>query len=364
LREEAAQRRNLEMISHLQETGVLTDPAVAAAFRAMPRHRFLPGRRLSYVYEDTAIPTKTDDKGAAVSSSSQPAIMALMLQELTLEPGQRVLEIGAGTGYNAALIAELVGPDGLVCTLEIDEDVSRQARANLAAAGVEGVQVIHGDGARGCPGNAPFDRVIITAGVSDLAPAWLDQLTDGGRLVTPLALAGPLQLCVAFVKRGRILSSESLSACGFLPLRGEMAFQGPTGAAASDERPLPLPGRPTGTVLPAADVRGGFEVWLALTEPGYVRLRLSEDDPPVWGVAGERGAALAVPERDGLRIYAYGEAEEAGAQLTEAHRRWIVRRPRPQDLELAAYPAGEEPASEPDQLVVRRLHFTFVVRQP
>ena len=352
------------MISHLQETGVLTDPAVAAAFRATPRHHFLPGRRLSYVYEDTAIPTKTDDKGAAVSSSSQPAIMALMLQELGLEPGQRVLEIGTGTGYNAALIRRLVGDAGLICSLEIDEEVCNQARANLAAAGVEGVQVICGDGARGCPESAPFQRAIVTAGVSDLAPAWIDQLAEGGRLVTPLSLAGPLQLCVAFLKRGPTLSSQSLSACGFLPLRGEMAFEGPTGALNPVERPLALPGRPTWASVPAADVRGGFELWLALTEPDYVRLRLSEEDPPVFGVADERGAALAVPERDGFWIYAYGPAEEATARLIEAHQRWAVRRPRPRDLQLSAYPAGEEPAVEPDQLVVRRPHFTFLVTQP
>jgi protein-L-isoaspartate(D-aspartate) O-methyltransferase len=364
LREEAARQRNREMISHLQETGVLTDPAVAEAFRATPRHHFLPGRRLSYVYEDTAIPTKTDDKGAAVSSSSQPAIMALMLQDLGLEPGQRVLEIGTGTGYNAALISRMVGAAGLICSLEIDEEVCNQARANLAAAGVEGVQVVCGDGARGCPESAPFHRAIVTAGVSDLAPAWIDQLAEGGRLVTPLSLAGPLQLCVAFVKRGPTLSSESLSACGFLPLRGEMAFEGPTGVLNPDERPLALPGRPTWASVPAADVRGGFELWLALTEPGYVRLRLSEDDPPVFGVADEQGAALAVPERDGFWIYAYGPAEEATARLMEAHQRWAVRRPRPRDLQLSAYPAGEDPAVEPDQLVVRRPHFTFLVTQP
>src|SRR4030081_3739803 len=162
------------MISHLQETGVLTDPAVAAAFRATPRHHFLPGRRLSYVYEDTAIPTKTDDKGAAVSSSSQPAIMALMLQQLGLEPGQRVLEIGAGTGYNAALMARLVSPKGAVYTLDIDEELGAQARANLAAAGVENVRVVDADGAAGWPEAAPFDRVIVTASADDLAPAWRD----------------------------------------------------------------------------------------------------------------------------------------------------------------------------------------------
>jgi hypothetical protein len=105
-------------------------------------------------------------------------------------------------------------------------------------------------------------------------------------------------------------------------------------------------------------------VWLALTEPGYVRMRLSKDDPPVFGVADEQGAALAVPERDGFWIYAYGDAEGPSARLTAAHQRWTVRRPKLQDLELAVFPAGDEPVAEPDQLVFRRLHFTFVVTQP
>jgi protein-L-isoaspartate(D-aspartate) O-methyltransferase len=364
MREEAARRRNRELISHLEESGVLTDPAVAAAFRAVHRHHFLPGRRLSYVYEDTAIPTKRDDQGTATSSSSQPAIMALMLQQLALQPGQRVLEIGAGTGYNAALIANVVGPEGLVCTLEIDDEVSRQARANLAAAGVQGVQVMHADGAAGWPAEAPFDRIIVTASVDDLAMAWLDQLPDGGHLVAPLALAGPMQLCTAFVKEGRALISESLSGCGFLPLRGEMAFESASDPAESARDSLALPGRPTWQSIPPADVRGGFEVWLGLAERGYIRLRLRPEDPPVFGLAEGGGVALVVPERDGLWIYAYGDAEAATTRLTAAHRQWAERRPKPQDLRIVARPVGQGAPANPGQLVFHRPRFDFQVSQP
>jgi protein-L-isoaspartate(D-aspartate) O-methyltransferase len=363
VRDAGARRRNRELVAHLQETGVLTDPAVTAAFEAVFRHQFLPGRRLSYVYEDTAIPTKIDAKGAALSSSSQPAIMALMLQQLALRPGQRVLEIGAGTGYNAALMARLVAPDGAVYTLDIAEDVCAQARANLEAAGVEGVNVILADGAGGWPEAAPYDGLIVTASVSDLAPAWLDQLRDGGRLVVPLALAGPSHLCVAFVKHEGALFSDSLTNCGFLPLRGEMAFE-PQSAERAES--LVRPGRPTWISLPLADVRAGFETWLALTRSGFVQHRLNPEEPLVFGLRDERGTALAVPERDELWIYAFGNGSEAAQELLAAHRAWAVRRPDADAFHLAAFLNGEQlqPQPQPDQLLFERPHFTFVVTQP
>jgi protein-L-isoaspartate(D-aspartate) O-methyltransferase len=361
MRDAGARRRNRELVAHLQEAGVLTDAAVAAAFLSVLRHQFLPGRRLAYVYEDTAIPTKTDERGVALSSSSQPAIMALMLQQLALQPGQRVLEIGAGTGYNAALMARLVSPGGAVYTLDIDEEVCAQARANLGAAGVEEVRVVDADGAAGWPEAAPFDRLIVTASADDLAPAWRDQLLEGGRLVVPLALAGPSHLCVAFVKRGRVLVSESLSCCGFLPMRGEMAFDL---QFAEPEGTLPLPGRPTWISLPAADMSAGFKTWLALTGPGFVQHRLHPEAPLVFGLRDERGTALAVPERDALWIYAFGEGREAAGRLLAAHREWALSRPNPERFTVAAFATGEEPAPQAGQMLFARPQFTFLVTRP
>src|SRR4029077_5346990 len=121
-----------------------------------------------------------------ISSSSQPAIMAIMLDQLALAPGQRVLEIGAGTGYNAALLCPLTGPGGTVVSVDIDDDLAAQARGHLAAAGYPQVTVVAADGAGGYPPGAPYDRVIATVGVADLAPAWLRQAGPGARIVVPL----------------------------------------------------------------------------------------------------------------------------------------------------------------------------------
>ena len=359
MREDGARRRNRELIAHLQEAGVLKDPAVAAAFESVLRHHFLPGRKLSQVYEDSAIPTKTGEDGLTLSSSSQPAIMALMLQQLELRPGHRVLEVGTGTGYNAALMSRLVAPGGAVFTVDIDADLCEQARANLAAASAGEVQVLQGDGAAGWPSEAPFDRLIVTASASDLAPAWLDQLAKGGRLVVPLALAGPSHLCTALVRRGRTLESDGLSYCGFLPLRGQLS---PDQPEEEPEAAIPLPGRPTWISLPRGDVPPAFRSWLAHTHPGYLEARLAPEEPRVFGLRDGAGAALLVPDPDGVSVSVYRDGRGALDQLLAAHRSWLSRRPDAGSLQLTAFPTGADHAVE-GGLVFKRSNFTFVVRQ-
>ncbi|MCL5998433.1 MAG: methyltransferase domain-containing protein [Chloroflexi bacterium] len=214
------------LVDQLVKLGVLSVPAVDAAFRAVPRHLFLPDVPPKQVYQDNAIPTKHEQsdqpgQGTPISSSSQPSMMAIMLQQLALEPGQRVLEIGTGTGYNAALMAHLVGPRGQIVSLDIDEDIVVEARAHLNNAGYEDVVVVQQDGALGYPALAPYDRIILTVAAWDILPAWREQLAQHGRLLVPLTLLpGLLQLSVAFEVDGDTLRSVSTSPCGFLPLRG------------------------------------------------------------------------------------------------------------------------------------------------
>jgi protein-L-isoaspartate(D-aspartate) O-methyltransferase len=212
---------NQKLVDQLKWKGSLTVPAVEAAFRAVPRHLFLPDLPLEEVYQDEAIATKMLD-GQFVSSSSQPAIMAIMLEQLQLEAGQRVLEIGAGTGYNAALMAHLVGETGQVVTIDIDEDIVEGARSHLASTDFTNVHVICADGAEGYAELAPYDRIILTVNASDIAPAWQNQLKAGGRLLLPLSLRGP-QVSTVFEKEQDHLVSTSLKACGFVNLRGSLA---------------------------------------------------------------------------------------------------------------------------------------------
>lgn len=216
------------LVDGLRRAGIITDPRVAAAFDAVPRHLFLPAVTPERAYSDAAIMTK-EQGGVWISSSSQPAMMAIMLQQLELEPGLRILEIGAGTGYNAALMRQLVGPSGRVVAIDIDEDIVAGARARLAALGLDDVEVIQRDGAAGWPPEAPYDRVILTVGAADVLPAWVEQLRTGGLLVLPLRLRphfGQYSIALRKGPDGELVG-ESLAPCGFMPLRG--AFPGDEG---------------------------------------------------------------------------------------------------------------------------------------
>jgi protein-L-isoaspartate(D-aspartate) O-methyltransferase len=278
------------MVAHLRERRGLTDPRVAAVLGRVPRHVFVPGADLSEAYADEAIVTRYRD-GRPVSSASQPAIVAAMLEQLHPPEGGSVLEIGAGTGYNAALLSALVGASGRVVTIDIDPEVADQARSHLAEAGATNVEVICADGAQGWVERAPYDGIIVTAGASDLAPAWARQLAPGGRLVLPLSIRG-VQQCVALTPADGHLRSVAVCGCGFMPLTGVMAH--------SDQR-LPVPGHPgvhveaaaetdvdpalvadvlghpgsavdTGITARSQDVFASLRPWLAFREPALATL--------------------------------------------------------------------------------------------
>jgi protein-L-isoaspartate(D-aspartate) O-methyltransferase len=216
-------RLRRRLVRDLGERGLIRSDPVRDAFLAVPRERFLPDlvarQGLEAVYRDEAIPTKFDANGLPVSSSSQPAIMAEMLEQLRLEPGMRVLEIGAGTGYNAALLAEMVGPGGAVTAIDIDPVIAREARRALRS-GKHRAQVVSGDGREGFAARAPYDRIIVTASAATVPRAWRDQLAEGGLLEVPLRLAGSGGQVIPTLRRtrGRLVSVATICG-GFMPLR-------------------------------------------------------------------------------------------------------------------------------------------------
>jgi len=324
---------------------------VAAALYAVPRHLFLPELRPEAVYRDDAIVTKRDETGQPISSSSQPAIMAIMLDQLDLAPGHRVLEIGAGTGYNAALISHIVGPSGQVTSVDIDPELVRTAREHLARAGFGEVTVAGADGAGGDPEHAPYDRIIATVGVSDLAPAWLAQAVPQARIVVPLDVRG-IQVSVAFERAapdalGGPWTSRSLAPCGFMRMRGSLA--GPervvllapglslllpdgtpevNGEAVAELLAGPAAPHPTGVRAGSAQVTWGLGLWLAAREPRSCRLN-EERRTGRRGVPGGRlpGTPLRGPgwhstlgllDGDSLAIVTSATAADRSGLLTLA----------------------------------------------
>lgn len=211
------------LVDRLVGDGLIRSPLVEAAFRAVARHLFVPDIPIEEAYRDQAVAIKHIE-GRAVSSASQPAMIAIMLEQLQLERGHRVLEIGAGSGYNAALIGHIVGEEGRVVTVDIDADLVLAAGEHIATAGFLNVAAVTADGAEGYPPAAPYDRIILTVGAWDIAPAWWAQLKPGGIIVLPLSLNGP-QEAIAFRHAGDHLEGLSVRSCGFIRLRG--AFAGP-----------------------------------------------------------------------------------------------------------------------------------------
>jgi protein-L-isoaspartate(D-aspartate) O-methyltransferase len=251
-----AERANQRMVDRLIATGALWTPHLIAAFRQTPRHRFLERffvhqqrrdgwqeimarepdeQTIDLIYADQALVTRLGrsegDEEVAISSSSQPSLMAEMLEDLRPRPGQRVLEIGAGTGYNAALLAHAVSP-GEVHTVDVDREVIAGARRHCADFRERKIHLHHGDGRQGWVAAAPFDRIMVTAATADFEPAWLSQAQAGGILVAPLVLTEAM----AFVARGQVcdgvFEGELTRGAYFMPLRSELEAPGDSASVA------------------------------------------------------------------------------------------------------------------------------------
>ncbi|MEU4192206.1 methyltransferase, FxLD system [Kribbella sp. NPDC026611] len=342
---DSAQSLRAALTRHLVTEGTIRDERLAAAFLAVPRHVFVPRTPLRIAYADDVVLMKRNQAGEAISSVSQPSIIALMLEQAAVRPGDRVLEIGSG-GYNAALLRELTGPDGSVTTLDIDPEVTERARATLEAAGYDDVAVLRTDGEFGAPDGAPYDRIVVTVTAWDIAPAWVAQLRPHGRIVVPLRARGQTR-SIAFDRVGDHLESRSSTLCGFVSMQGVGAnyerlhpIEDEVVFVTYDEDQEDEPHPPDGVLAqPRLQVWSGATVgreeplldlhlWLASTLPGYCVLSGSEwSGAPAVATADSLAYLTSRPTRQRkvvqLGCNGFGPAAaELTARLTDQVRRW------------------------------------------
>ncbi|MFJ1954554.1 methyltransferase, FxLD system [Streptomyces microflavus] len=373
-----AVRLREQMTESVIRGGWAPSPRVQAALRAVPRHRFLPEAPLATAYDDEiAVATVREDSGAVVSSVSAPWLQADMAEQLSLEPGMQVLEVGSG-GYNAELLANIVGDRGRVVSVDLDPFVVRRAKRLCAEAGSGRVTAVLGDGGLGAPGHVPpggFDAMIITHTATDITPAWREQLAEGGRLVVPLDVGGYTR-SITLVRRGDVLHGLHWTYCGFVRDRGGSARTVPTSALAGGEVTVrwelgtacntsgleeSLRGEryelSTGLVVPGKFNFETLQVLAATTLPGYCRLTVpsgselvAQEDAAAIVADGSLAYLTHVQISDGpepadrrseFRIHAYGPAgPELASRFAACVRTWDREIRESGYPSLSVHPAG------------------------
>jgi protein-L-isoaspartate(D-aspartate) O-methyltransferase len=201
------QRRHL--VQRIASATKIRDPRVLEAFLAVPRERFVSPAQAEFAYEDRALPLVENQ------TISQPTMIAIMLDALRCRPEDHALEVGAGSGYAAALLAQLVAR---VDAIELRPALAEQARATLLELGITGVRIHAGDGSRGLPDAAPFQRILVSAGAVAVPPALLEQLAPGGRIAIPVGDEGTQTLLVGERTNNGTVHWEENVPCMFVPL--------------------------------------------------------------------------------------------------------------------------------------------------
>ncbi|MEU1321751.1 methyltransferase, FxLD system [Streptomyces microflavus] len=361
-----AERLRNALVDQLRADGSVRTPAVETALRTVPRHVFVPDVPLEDAYANAPVHIKYDTDGSSISCASQPGVVALMLDQLDAREGERVLELGAGTGYNAGLLAHLVGESGHVTTLDVDDDLVEGARAQLSAAGITNVETVTRDGALGYEEGAPYDRIIATVGAHGVPHAWLQQLAPGGRLLVPQRLKGTVSRSIAYEQRdGRWMSLGS-EMNTFMPLRrgiadddrrviplstdGTVRLQAPAGQKIDAETLAGVLHQPrteewTGMTVRAMESPEWMELFLTCSLPsGLIRMLfpqaakgtlLTEDPYPSSAAAVDKGAVTYLARRlsekktpEGGKLWEFGVighgpgSDELAAKVAAAIRTW------------------------------------------
>jgi protein-L-isoaspartate(D-aspartate) O-methyltransferase len=333
--------RLTEFAASLRAAGAIRSATVESAFTKVPRHRFLPrfryradeyriqpgkvppGQVLDLIYANNALITRTGQDGDPPSSSSAPSIMAKMLEAARLEPGIRVLEIGAGTGYNAALISHITG--SAVVTVDVGRGTAAEAAAAIQDIGLAGqVHVIHGDGYDGHVDGGPYDRIIVTCGIAGIPPGWLTQLADDALIIAPVAHAGVHPVMAIRRRPDTALASRILlwgdfmAAAGRLRPAGMFTLDPAVPVSATGARRLPAAG-------PVLSPDGYQALWCYLGTRD-ARITRAAPDSPVFDPATGM-CALSDPDGGTAWIHQDGTLTLAGDHrladtLTSLSREW------------------------------------------
>jgi protein-L-isoaspartate(D-aspartate) O-methyltransferase len=223
MHEDDVGRRDAMITQQLIRRGI-KDARVLAAMRQVPRHLFVPDRYQAMAYDDMPLPIGQEQ------TISQPLMVALMTEALQLGGSERVLEIGTGSGYQAAILGRLAS---VIFSIERLAALAVQARATLAALGIKNVHVLEGDGSLGLPEHAPYDAIVVTAGAPKVPHPLVDQLNRGGRLVIPVGDRLE-QTLMRVTNTDQGLHTEHLGGCRFVPLVGLQGWHGAESPSASE----------------------------------------------------------------------------------------------------------------------------------
>jgi len=301
-----------------------------------------------------------------------------MLQTLDLQPGHRVLELGTGSGWNAALMGQLVGPTGHVYSLEIVPELCDRAARCLAAQGASNVSVIAGDGGDGYPLGRPYDRIVLTAGFSDLSPCFGEQLKEGGLLLGVIKNPGGWDFLLTLRKRGELLEAEQIEPCGFVQAMGKYHVPAlepvvleelPEWASLSNQLASARPFWWGGKGRSFFEFRTmAFRWFLDITEPGYQAFapkgatREGLERNRYFGLWGEGRRSLIVARPDTLSAYGDGDAE---ARFTRRLEQWLqLGMPSAESFGLTVYPAHVAVTPRDNQWLVRREVAQFLWKLP
>lgn len=387
---EKYQRQLLEQAKAIYQETPLSE-ATQKAYLETPRHTFVRRYRqwgvkewsevddanleqhAATLYSDRALVLFGDDDDDVPSTISQPSFVLRMLDMLQLEPGQRVFELGAGSGWNAALMGNLVAPDGLVYSLELIPEVAQRAAETMEELGIKNVKVVQADGGEGYAPGAPYDRAIFTAGAFDLPRPFFEQIKEGGLFLVVIKSEGGGDTLVLLRKQHDHFESIDSLACGFVQMKGKYQLE--------ELKPIEIEDLPEWPQLKGQLIRTrpfwwggkgkedfawrtlGIRSYLSISEPTFRAFKLERPGGHLqgkhyFGLWDPAQMSLVVAKDDLLLAYGNSIAEE---RLLNSLERWVrLGMPSAASLALKIYPIDVVLTAQENEWVVKRKESQFL----